>query len=174
MRIRKICREYGIKEPVFQEIAQGFQVVLFKETINDTINDTVSELNNVRDVTDNERNDIDIHADNVTDDTDKNKNDTDSDTDNANKIKNDIEDTDKIKNDTDNNRNDTDKIDNDTDRRKKIVQIIGNNKTVSILGLAQKLSVSKSTILRDVKMLKQKNILTRIGKEKNGHWEVKM
>ena len=31
MRIRKICQEYGLKEPVFKEVSQGFQVVLFKE-----------------------------------------------------------------------------------------------------------------------------------------------
>lgn len=37
MRIRKICEEFGIKDPVFKEIGQGFQVILFKEKINNHI-----------------------------------------------------------------------------------------------------------------------------------------
>lgn len=98
MRIRKICGEFGIKDPVFKEIGQGFQVVLFKEKINDT--------------------------------------------------------------------------DNDIDRRKRILHIIENNPTISIIILAQKLSVSKSTVLRDTRMLKLRKKLIRIGKEKNGYWKV--
>jgi len=31
MRIRRICRDYGMKDPLFQEIQQGFMVTLFKE-----------------------------------------------------------------------------------------------------------------------------------------------
>ena len=53
-RIRNICAEYGVIEPTFKEIAQGFQVVLFKEKIekseivyvNDTINDTINDTLN--------------------------------------------------------------------------------------------------------------------------------
>ena len=37
MRVRKICQEYGLKEPEFKEIAQGFQVVLYKEKSNTTL-----------------------------------------------------------------------------------------------------------------------------------------
>jgi len=36
MRVRKICQEYGLKEPEFKEIAQGFHVILFKEKNNAT------------------------------------------------------------------------------------------------------------------------------------------
>lgn len=32
MRVRRICREYGLHEPLFQEMQQGFKVTLYKET----------------------------------------------------------------------------------------------------------------------------------------------
>lgn len=38
MRVRKICRDYGIKDPSFKEVSQGFQVVLYKEKENVTNN----------------------------------------------------------------------------------------------------------------------------------------
>ena len=31
MRVRRICREYGLNDPLFQEIQQGFRVTLYKE-----------------------------------------------------------------------------------------------------------------------------------------------
>ena len=31
MRVRKICKEYGVKEPDFNEIFDGFQVILHNE-----------------------------------------------------------------------------------------------------------------------------------------------
>jgi ATP-dependent DNA helicase RecG len=34
IRIHKICRDYGIKEPEYKEISQGFQVILFKEKLD--------------------------------------------------------------------------------------------------------------------------------------------
>ena len=40
MRVRKICNEYGIKEPNFKEISTGFMVTLFKELLKDTDKDT--------------------------------------------------------------------------------------------------------------------------------------
>jgi len=36
MRIRKICKDYGVKEPNFEEISSGFQVILYNEKINVT------------------------------------------------------------------------------------------------------------------------------------------
>jgi len=35
IRVRKICNEYGIKEPDFNEISNGFQVILYNEQIID-------------------------------------------------------------------------------------------------------------------------------------------
>ena len=42
-RIQKICREYGIVQPVFKEISNGFLVILYKEKINNTVKDTVKD-----------------------------------------------------------------------------------------------------------------------------------
>lgn len=52
-RIIDICSNYGVKQPVFEEVFNGFRVVLFKEktdvtkdvkdTIKDTANDTVKD-----------------------------------------------------------------------------------------------------------------------------------
>ena len=36
-RIQKLCREYGIVEPVFKEVSSGFQVVLYKEKLNEPV-----------------------------------------------------------------------------------------------------------------------------------------
>ena len=36
MRVRKICKDYDIKEPVFKEVSHGFLVILYKESINAT------------------------------------------------------------------------------------------------------------------------------------------
>ena len=33
-RIQQICKDYGVIEPVFEEIANGFQAVLFNEKLN--------------------------------------------------------------------------------------------------------------------------------------------
>jgi len=40
MRVRKICQEYGLKEPVFKEVSHGFQVVLYKGGENVVENET--------------------------------------------------------------------------------------------------------------------------------------
>ena len=38
MRVRKICKEYGVKEPEFTEIADGFQVILYNERVDVGVN----------------------------------------------------------------------------------------------------------------------------------------
>ncbi len=42
-RIQQICREYGLIEPVFREIANGFQVTLFKEKQGENVTENVTE-----------------------------------------------------------------------------------------------------------------------------------
>ena len=52
-RIIDICSNYGVKQPVFEEVFNGFRAVLFKEKtdvtkdvtkdVNDTVNDTVKD-----------------------------------------------------------------------------------------------------------------------------------
>ena len=48
-RIRKICHEYGIKEPRFEEILNGFKVTLFKEKLVDNNNVVNNVVDNVVD-----------------------------------------------------------------------------------------------------------------------------
>ena len=53
MRVRDICKNYGIKEPLFSENSNGFQVVIFKEKLNLTL--TVVEKV-VENITENQQN----------------------------------------------------------------------------------------------------------------------
>jgi ATP-dependent DNA helicase RecG len=46
MRIQKICDEYGVKKPLFEEWAQGFRVILFKEKPSKIIDDLDNDLKN--------------------------------------------------------------------------------------------------------------------------------
>ena len=48
-RIRKICHEYGIKEPRLEEILNGFKVTLFKEKLADNNNVVDGVVDNVVD-----------------------------------------------------------------------------------------------------------------------------
>ncbi len=60
-----------------------------------------------------------------------------------------------------------------TDRQRAIINLMKDNATVSTIQMAEKLGVTKRTILRDIEALKAKQIITRIGSGKTGHWEVK-
>ena len=63
--------------------------------------------------------------------------------------------------------------DNVTDKRlKQILHLITDNNTITTNKISNKLNVSKRTILRDIEKLKKQNKLTRVGNEKNGHWEI--
>jgi len=49
-RIRKICHEYGIKEPRLEEILNGFKVTLFKEKLADNNNVVDNVVDGIADV----------------------------------------------------------------------------------------------------------------------------
>jgi len=71
------------------------------------------------------------------------------------------------KNDTENDtKNDTEK------RLKTLLMIIGKDPTVSMKELADRLSVSRITVVRDIEKLKKQGIITRIGPAKGGYWSV--
>ncbi len=61
---------------------------------------------------------------------------------------------------------------NDTDRSRKIMDLMKQNSKITVLDIARNLALSKSTILREIKDLKEKSKLKRIGKEKDGYWEM--
>jgi len=59
-----------------------------------------------------------------------------------------------------------------SEREQQIIALILEDKRIPLNEIAQKLAVSKRTILRDIKKMKTENIIERIGNEKNGYWEV--
>ncbi|MCK9467516.1 MAG: HTH domain-containing protein [Candidatus Absconditabacterales bacterium] len=50
---------------------------------------------------------------------------------------------------------------------------IKNNHYISRKEIAEKLNVSRATVARYIKQLKKMNIITRIGSDKSGYWEIK-
>jgi len=59
-----------------------------------------------------------------------------------------------------------------SNREQQILTIIHEDNRISLNEIAHKLDVSKRTILRDLKRMKQEKIIERIGNEKNGYWEI--
>jgi len=57
-------------------------------------------------------------------------------------------------------------------RLDKIVEIISENKDITIAELAGLLDVTDKTIKRDIAKLKEQHRLARVGSLKSGHWEV--
>lgn len=61
---------------------------------------------------------------------------------------------------------------NENSRFEQVLSIIKANNKITSSELANILKVTKRTILTDISILKEKNILRRIGNNKTGHWEV--
>ena len=59
-----------------------------------------------------------------------------------------------------------------SERQKRILIEANVNKNITIAQLADKLSVSRDTILRDMKKLKKLNLIRRVGSDKLGHWDI--
>ncbi len=58
-------------------------------------------------------------------------------------------------------------------RRLMILSLIKEDNKISITRISAKLNVTRRTIIRDIEVLKQKNLLVRVGSAKGGHWEIK-
>lgn len=56
----------------------------------------------------------------------------------------------------------------------KIVELISNNQHCTIEEMAKYANVETRTIERNLKTLKEKNVVERIGADKNGHWIIKI
>ena len=107
-RILNICRDYGLKQPVLEEVSNGFKVTLFKEK-----------------------------------------------TDNADRV------TDKV----------TDRVTDDlTENQKHIVKLIQQNNQITSKELAEKIKISQRKIKENLRKLKEKGIITRIGPPRGGYW----
>jgi len=63
-------------------------------------------------------------------------------------------------------------IENFSDREQQIITLILEDNRILLNEIAQRLTVSKRTILRDIKKMKKENIIERIGNEKNGYWKI--
>ena len=57
-------------------------------------------------------------------------------------------------------------------RSNLIVNEIRLNNLISIDQLAKKLKVTRRTIIRDIEKMKNQNLISRIGPDKGGHWEI--
>ena len=58
-------------------------------------------------------------------------------------------------------------------RQKRIIEEIASNPEITAEELTNIISVSLSTIKRNIRQLKEKNLLERKGSDKNGEWIIK-
>jgi ATP-dependent DNA helicase RecG len=58
------------------------------------------------------------------------------------------------------------------DKQKLILEFIRKNPQISLAQLSKNVKISQTAIENNIKKLKQKGILTRIGPAKGGHWEI--
>jgi len=57
--------------------------------------------------------------------------------------------------------------------QKKILFLIAKNSKISKKEMAEIIGISTTAIDKNIKILKKKNIIERIGPDKGGHWERK-
>ncbi len=60
-----------------------------------------------------------------------------------------------------------------SERERIIVEIIKNNPYLKASEIASMLKVTRQTVNNQMKSLKEKGVIVRIGSDKTGHWEVK-
>ena len=60
-----------------------------------------------------------------------------------------------------------------TDRQHAIISLVKDYANMTTTQMAERLGVTKRTILRDIEALKEKGLIIRVGSEKTGYWEVK-
>ena len=50
--------------------------------------------------------------------------------------------------------------------------MIRNNDRITQMDVTSKLGINKTTVTRNLKILKEKKLIKRIGSNKNGRWEI--
>lgn len=60
-----------------------------------------------------------------------------------------------------------------TDRQHAIISLVKDYANMTTTQMAERLGVTKRTILRDIEALKEKGLIIRVGSEKTGYWELK-
>jgi hypothetical protein len=63
-------------------------------------------------------------------------------------------------------------VDQITDNQKKILFILSSNPKASAVILSETIGISKRKIEENIKTLKEKSLLRRVGSAKSGYWEV--
>lgn len=58
------------------------------------------------------------------------------------------------------------------ENEKKILSLVGENPDITIPKIAESLKISTTAVENNLKKLKQKGLIRRIGPAKGGHWEV--
>lgn len=64
-------------------------------------------------------------------------------------------------------------VDRLVDSQKQILELIEANPKISKREMAEKIGISSTAIDKNLKTLKSKNIIRRVGNDKTGHWEIK-
>ena len=76
----------------------------------------------------------------------------------------------------DNLLNKADSVENNAgdfpERIRRIIMLLIEDNRIPLSEIARKAAVSKRTILRDVKKMKEEKMIERIGDEKNGYWKI--
>ena len=166
MRVRKICKDYGVKEPNFYEMHNGFQVVLYNEKIivaeNVTVNNENVTVNN-ENVTVNEGN-VTVNNENVT-------------VNNENVTVNEGNVTVNEGNVTVNEEkvivNEEKVIVKMTQNQQFILNCIAENPYITIEDLSLIIGISNRKTAANIQKLKAKGLIERVGADKNGYWKIK-
>ena len=56
--------------------------------------------------------------------------------------------------------------------QKKILTILHENKFATYAEIAEQLDIERTTVWRNIDTMKKKNIIRRVGEDKNGYWDV--
>ena len=59
-----------------------------------------------------------------------------------------------------------------TVNQKKILDIVKENPNISQEAIASELGIARETVNRNMKKLQERNVLKRLGADKNGLWEI--
>lgn len=92
--------------------------------------------------------------------------DVENDVENGSDVENDVENDIKSRRDVEND------IENISDRQRAILEIIKVNKTASAKEISELLSISHATAQREIRQLRGKHILLRVGSDKGGSWKI--
>lgn len=58
------------------------------------------------------------------------------------------------------------------ERHKTIMELMGKDSKITAEAIAQKLSVTRKTIVRDINELTSRGLIVRMGPDKGGYWKV--